>query len=298
MAAGGAVNIAIDPVNALWRIETQEQIDLAGLTASGLGGTHFLINSAKNATEYYVWFDENATDVDPAPGGKTEIKVAYAASAALSVIVTAMTAAIGGLSDFVTSETGTVVTVRRDVVGNTTATVDVDSSAAITICRNGQDLDLGLISGNIELTFSPANFIVQAHQTGVTPRAALFQGIETAEVGLELLETQDSKLKVLYGVYGSSGFTPSAGTEVFGVGTSKQGANLLIDAARLELKPVNAADDLTNKTLMLALPVPDTLVFSGEDPRTLSVTFQGFVDDTIDTRVDTLLFGDPTQTNL
>lgn len=297
MAGCSTSDVSISPVNALWRIEAAEDINFYGLTGADVKGKYFKLY-LPTGVGYYVWGDDGVA-VDPAPVGLTEIAYTVTGDGDVaSTLAAAAQAAIDAITGFSATVSGAVVSVKRDDVGKVTASADVDSGVVITQCRYGQDLDLGLLNGNVELSFAPANFIVQAHQTGVTPRAALFQGIETAEVTLELLNTGAANLKEIYGVYGSSGFTPSAGTEVYGVGTSKQGQNLLAYAARLELKPVNAVDDLSNTTLMLALPVPDTLVFSGQDPKTLSVTFQGFLDSGVDSRVSGLLFGDPTQVGL
>jgi hypothetical protein len=295
--ASGAVNILIDPVNVYWQMESQFLVDFAGVSASDFGGTSFTFYSAKDATQYYVWGDEDNTDVDPAAAG-TGIEVDYAAGASSTAIATAAAAAIDAEADFSATSSGTVVTVRNAAVGESTDAADTDSGVAITICRRGKDFDLGLLQGDVELNFSPANFVVQAHQTGVTPRAALYQGIETLEVSTVLQETINSKLQEIYGVYGTNAaFTPAGGSSnVFGVGNNKQGNNLLVDAGRLILRPVSqAAAGPDDKTLMLALPVPDTLVFSGENPRTLSVTWQGYLDDTIDSRVSALTFGDASQ---
>ena len=55
---------------------------------------------------------------------------------------------------------------------------------------------------------------------------------------------------------------------------------LLVDAARLEFVPVNViSDELSYKiAYALTVPVPESLVFSGENPRTLSVTFNAYVE--------------------
>ena len=90
-------------------------------------------------------------------------------------------------------------------------------------------------------------------------------------------ETTRSKLKELYKIWGGV-FTPSAGTEIFGVGTGQIGKNMLIEAARLEMVPVNSlGSELSyDYSFMLALPVPESMTFSGETQRILSVTWQGF----------------------
>ena len=295
MSSGNAQNVEISPINLLWQKEAQWQFDLAGLTAGGLGGTYFTLNAAKDATEYYVWFDENSTDADPAPAGKTGIEVDYAASASASVIATAMASAIDTLGDFSATASGTVVTVDAAAIGNTTDPADVDSGVAITVCYRGQDLDFGLLQDVVDLNFAPSNFIVNAQQYANTPLAALFTGYETIEMSLTMLETKFAQLQPLYELYGGN-ITPSGGTQIFGAGTNKIGENLLKDAARLIAKPVNATDNLSNTVLPLAIPVPDTLSFSGTEPRTLSVTMQGFADLGINTKINTLFFGDHTQT--
>ena len=294
--AGSANNITIQPVNCLWQVEALYQFDLSSLVDPD--GTYFLLNSAKDAVEYYVYFDLDGGATDPAPAGKTGIAVANVTGDSATVLATKTAAAITAEADFGASSSGKVVTVKLVAIGATTDAVDVDSGVVVTVCRRGKDFDLGLLEGDVELSLAPSNFIVTSHQSGLTPRAALFQGIETAEVSTVLQETINSQLSELYGLYGTSGFIPAGGTSVYGIGTSKQGQNLLIDAARLILRPVNAANALTDTTLMLAIPIPDTLVFSGENPKTLAVTWQGFVDDTKDSRVSVLAFNDSGQAGL
>lgn len=293
--SSSANNVTISPVSVSWQMEASELIDFAGLTGADVKGKYFNISTAKDAILHYVWGDDSV-EADPAPAGRTAIAMTVVGdSDTAATLATACAAAIDAISGYSASASGSVVSVFRDDIGEVTDTADVDMGVSLTVCRRGKDFELGLLQGDVELTLSPANFIVQAHSSGVTPRAALYQGIDTLEATTELLETQNSQLKAIYGLYGTDGFTPGAGTEVFGVGTSKQGQNLLIDAGRLVLKDVNAADDTNNRSLMLCIPIPDSLVFSGENPRTLSLTWQGFVDDQIDSRVSALLFGDQTQ---
>lgn len=291
--SGESSNVSVAPVNVLWRIEQQELIDLTGLTASGLGGTSFDL-FLPDGTEYYVWFDENNADVDPTPGG-TAIEVDYASSAAASAIATACAAAIDAVSGFEAQvKDSTKVQVTRSAVGACTATADNDSGVAITVCRNGKDYDLGLLEGDVTLNTEADILTLTSHQSGVTPRAALFRGFSNLSVDTVMQETVSSQLDDIYNLYGGQ-FTPAAGTEVFGGGTSKQGNNLLVDAARLVLKPVNAANDADNISLSLAIPQPSSMTFSGENPKVLSVTWLGYVDDSKDSRISAFMFGDDTQ---
>ncbi len=284
-------------MNVLWRIEGTYQFDFTAVTTEP-NGDYFTIDSS-DGDLYYVWYDLDAGSVDPAPAGRTAIEVDIVTGDSPSSIASKTATAIDANADFSASATGALVDVKQATVGRPAsdpANVDV-TGLTVTVCRRGQNLDLGLLEGDVEFSVSPSNFILTSHQSGVTPRAALFQGFETLECTTTMQETVNSKLKEIYGLYGSTGFTPDT-SEVFSGGTNKQGDNLLIDAARLVLKPVNATDDTENTSLMMAIPIPDSLVFSGENPKTLSITWQGFVDDSKDSKASAYVFGDETQPSL
>jgi len=287
MACNAANNVAISPVNILWQIEASHQITTVADVAGSLDGKYFNLMST-----HYVWFDTGVS-VDPAPAGKTGLQVIITSGDSAAIIAGLMSTAIDGDAGFSSSVSGAEVTAKAAAIGLQDDSADVDAGISVDICRRGKDLDLGLLEGDIELSASPANFIVKAHQTGVTPLAALYQGMETAEISTTMLETTSSKLEDIYGFYGGE-YNP--GTKTFGVGTSKQGQNLLVDSARLVLRPVNAVDNITDTVLMLAVPVPGSLLFSGENPKTLSVTWQGFADTSYASNITNIItFGDAFQ---
>lgn len=290
-------NIKINPVNVYWRIEANECWDFTGATAAGLGGKYVTFY-LPNGSGYYAWFDENNTDTDPAPGGGlTAISVDYAASATATAIATAFQTAVDAVTGFSATIDGLVVCTQRDDVGEvTTSTIGtVTAGMTLTICRKGKDFDLGLLEGDVEPSVTPSNLDVKAHQFGPTPIASLSQGFEKIECKTVLLETNTSKLKAVYSIYGGS-YTPGGGTEVFGAGSSVIGRNILTDAARLVLRPVNAVNNTTDTVIMLCVPVPDSLTFSGENPQKLSVTWKGFLDLGVNTNVNAMAFGDVFQT--
>ena len=288
MATNSANNVAISPVNLLWQIEAEECIDLS--TVSSYDGTSFELYEV-DGTKVIVAFDLDGGSVLPTPGaGERLLEVDVTTGNTLLQNATALQAALDGDADFSAVLSGNLVVVQRVEVGSVQAPADVDSGATITVQRSGKNYNAGLIQGDIELSVAPATFIVQAQQSGVTPLASLFQGYETLECTSTLLETTFSQLEEIYGFYGGS--TGSGATKVFGAGLNKLGNNLLIDAGRLVLRPVNAVDNTEDTVLMLAVPVPDSLVFSGENPRTLSVTWQGFADLSADSRYNAVAFGD------
>jgi hypothetical protein len=292
--AGSSNNILISPVNVFWRIEHQSQFDLSGLVDPD--GTSFDIpDSSGNIAR--VWFDLDTVSTPPAtPAGGRLIEVAVTTGDASTVIAAAAQAAIDGDSEFSAAVSSSLVTVTGAAVGEAADPVDVDSGVGITVCRRGKNFDLGLLEGEPSPSFEPSNFDVTSQQTGTTITAKLVQGY-TASVETVLQETTKSKLREMYKIYGEA-FTPAAGTEVYGVGTGQIGKNLVIEGARLEFVPVNVqSDELSyNYTLRLAIPTPGSLVFSGENPRTLTVTWDAIPDlQATRSDLDMIVVGDITQ---
>jgi hypothetical protein len=289
-------NVAIVPVNVFWKMEQTEAFDFSGLTASGIAGKYVKMWSAKDETAYYVWWNTGSS-VDPAVAGKSDIEVSILSTDTPTQIAAKTATAVALVSGFDADSSGAVMTVKRTSVGEATEAADQNSGVQVSLIRRGRDMDLGLLQGDVECSFAPSNFTLTSHQTGLTPLAAINQGFETLECTTTMLETQKSNLKEIYKIYGGSS-TPIGGSEVFGVGSAVQGKNMMVEAGRLVLKPVGASDDKSNFNFMLAIPVPDSLVFSGENPRTLSITWQGFVDREFNPKFNAIAIGDVSQAGL
>lgn len=290
-------NVRIAPVNVFWKMEQTEVWDFTGLTKVTLDETAFKFWSALDATKHYVWFDGTGASADPAIAGFTAHEVDISAANTPAQIATAVAAIVAAIAGFDAEASSNQVRVGRTAVGETTESLDVDSDIAYTLSRRGRDTDLGLLQGDVETNFSPSNFMLKAHQYGTTPLAALNQGFETLECKTMLLETHQAALKEFYKIYGGV-FTPGGGTELFGAGSAAQGKNMMVEAGRLVLKSVTASNDTENLNFMLAIPVPGSLVFSGENPRTLEITWQCFIDRDFDDRANAIAFGDVFQDGL
>ena len=290
--SSGANNVKISPVNVRWQIEASEIIDFTGLTGFDVKGNSFNISTAKDLILNYIWGDDSV-EADPAVVGRVGVPFTVVGDTdTATVLAVSCAAALDALPGYNATAAAGIVTVVRADVGLVTAAADTDMGVAFTVCREGKDFDLGLLDGDVEFSVTPAMFDVTAHQTGVTKRAALFQGVEEISASTTMLETDISSLEEIYSLYGGS-YTPGAGTKIFGIGTNKIGQNLLIGAARLVMRPTAAVDNTLDSVIMLAVPVPSSLVFSGENPRTLSVDWTGYVDDTYASDVvNTVAFGD------
>lgn len=297
--AGSANNIVINPVDIYWRLEHLSTYSLAGLVATDMDGVSLRIPDSTGDVAI-VAFDLDGGSTLPTPGvGERLITVAVSTGDSASVMATAMAAAIDADGAFTSSASTTLVTVKGAAVGEAVDPSDVDSGIAITVCYKGKDFYLGLLEGEPSPTMEPQVFDVMAHQTGTTILSKLVQGF-TANVETVMQETTKSQLRELYKIYGEA-FTPSGGTEVYGVGTGSIGKNMITEAARLEFVPRNSlgAELSYNYTFRLAIPVPGSLLFSGENPRTLTVTWDVLPDLTATrSKLDTVVIGDINQTGV
>lgn len=301
MACGTVTNIRIEPVNVFFKMQEQWCFDFSGdITAAGLGGKYVLL--ASPTVEYYAWFDENNTDVDPAPAGKTEIEVDYAASASASAIATAFAAAVNAIVGLkaVVSDTFHVIvtcTAYGDALDFTVGTA-TGTGAAVVLNQlsEGRDYDLGLLDGDVEVGFEETLFELTAHQTGVTPIADLRQGV-SVEITTVLKEVTSDALNELFAKASGGTHTPMSGTELIGVGSSRQGDNTIVQAGKLVLHPVrlSSSDNSEDLCFWRAYPMPESLTFSGENPKLLSVTWKIYKDEDINENVNFWAFGDWTQ---
>lgn len=301
MSCQSTANIRIEPVDVSWAIEEKECWDFTNATASGLGGKYVVLYNAAG-TGFYAWFDENNTDVDPAPGGLTAIEVNYAAAALPSAIATAFAAAVGAATGFdaVVDDVYFVNSVRTAVGACTDSTVgNVGGLITLTKLQDGKNVYLGLLSGDVSVTTEEATLELTAHQSGTSVRADLRQGVN-ATVALTLQESDNALRKAMYTGSAGGAFTPGGGTEVFGWGSLKQGLSTITDAARLILHPVAlaAGDKSRDLCFWKAYPLINTLTFSGENPETMEIEFKCYLDDERPTGVNLFAFGDHSQAGI
>lgn len=296
--------IKINPVNVYWQIEAMEILDFTGAVAASIQSKYIQL-CLNTLALHYFWVNYNSLGSDPAPaGGGTGHSVTVAIGDADTVIAESFKTAVAAVTGFTaTRASGTaIVTVCRVLstgVGEVTDGTTNFGAAYLTLTqvRRGKNFNLGLLKGDVDPKFGPTNLTINAHQYGKTPLATLNQGFDKIELTTKLLETDTAKLKALHKIYGGT-VTGGSSTDVFGAGTYVLGRNILVDAARLIMKPVNATDNLSNMNIALAIPIPGSLVFSGENPEELEVTWMGFADTLVNSKINVISFGDIYQTGL
>lgn len=89
-------------------------------------GNYFLLNSANNATPYYVWYNKASGGGDPAISGRTGIQVAIGSGDSAVTVATKTVNAINAVADF-TSVAGTGILVMTN-----TMTITCPAGTAIT----------------------------------------------------------------------------------------------------------------------------------------------------------------------
>ncbi len=274
-------NIKIEPANAYWQIEEAWCVDTVADVAGSLQSTWFKLGKGGQTTySHYVWLNLGGLGVDPAPAGLTAIPVTGALSITAAALATAIQTAVDAHADFEATVDGNHISIYAAAVGASAGLLDGTAPTGFTFTQSadGGDLDLGLLDGDIEVSFEETLFEVTAHQTGTSKIADLRQGV-SAEVSLVLKESDIAKYNEIFQVAGDS-YTPSAGTELVGWGTSKQGSNTVVQARRLILHPVRIAAGTYTEDLCSwkAYIMPESVVYSGENPKLLNVKFKMYLD--------------------
>jgi hypothetical protein len=129
--------------------EVTAEADVEG----SLDATYFLLNSAEDSTEYYVWFNVDGASIDPAPALLTGIEVAIAEDDDAETVAAALAAAIDANADFSASADEDKVIITNADVGDTTDAADNDTGFSISVLQQGDDADPTLSESNIHCRF-------------------------------------------------------------------------------------------------------------------------------------------------
>ena len=294
--ANNVANIKLEPCDATWEIEEKWDITAVADVSSSLNNKYFVIRNGADA-KFHVWFNVASGGTDPAPANSTAIVVAISANATASTIATAVAAAVDANAHFLATSSGAVITITAAVAGQSTDWADFNTTFEFVQVQDGGSLALGYLEGDIEVTFEETQLDINAHQTGTTILASLRQGLVN-NVSLTMKEADYAKYKELMLGTAGGAYTPSGGTEVFGWGTASLGANTIVKARRLVLHPVALGSGVKTRDLCFwkSYALPDSLTISGENPKTLSLSFKVYKDDSKPEAVNQFVFGDWSQT--
>lgn len=267
-----------------------------------VGGEYVLISD--QTTEFYLWFSVDSTGSDPAIAGKTGIEVelpaAYTVKNAIDAIKLAVETAKKFYGYLTTDNTGIVLETVKIGAVLSAATVG-DSGFTYELVKTGMSENLGDTSDGIEVTFEATVFDVLTNQSPITPKDQLYQG-STASMTMSLLEiTKARLLAILGGGFGDT-FTPASGTQLIGLGTSKNFQSSFNYAYRVVLHPLRmdgvayvSAPLVEDVTFWKSVPLLESVNYSGTDLKAVSVTFNALTDDTRPEEISIYAVGDSTQ---
>jgi len=122
-------------------------------SSGSLDGTYFLINSAADATEYYVWYDVDAGGNDPAVVGKTGIPVSIATDDDADTVAAATQVAVEANADFSATVDDDTIIITNAASGDTTDAADNDTGFTISTEVQGEDYDATASESNIVVRF-------------------------------------------------------------------------------------------------------------------------------------------------
>jgi hypothetical protein len=290
-------NVVIEPVDAVFG--NQHLVCFDTVAGTGLGGDYFAVSS--QTEDYYVWYNTGASS-DPAPAGKTELaEVAILVGDSAADVAQKTAAAINALvgADFHAKQVGSDAKLLVELKGMgapNLAWAAGTSGFTATVLREGSELALGYLDGNVEFGLAENLFDIVAHQTGSEIIGKLRTGSELGPITLTLKETVAAKLKEFLRVPGQD-YTPSGGTEVTGLGAlsgSKQFSNAFSDTKMLVLHPTkNLASNLDNDfCFWAAYPNISNLMISGEEDRKIELEVSIFLDENRVNEVSKLVYGD------
>lgn len=274
-------NIEIVSVDA--QFGNQHLVCIDTVAAGDLAGTSFNISS--RTTDYYVWLDDGVAS-DPDPVGKTAIAVTILDTETAAELAVKIAAAIESEDDFNAVEItdkGQLIVEVKGLGAPNLAFSDVDSGFTFTVLREGSLIDLGFLDGDVELTLDEQVFDITSHQTGTQVIGSLRTGITVGPISMSLKETTAAKLKEFMEASAAVEYTVGANT-VTAIGSlsgSKQFSNTFIDAKTLVLHPTKKGDAEIDEDFCFwkAYPNLNSLTFSGESNRMLSIDFNIFLDE-------------------
>lgn len=285
-------NLRITAVNASWGLSNKTCVSTDGTIT---GGEYFEVSSL--TTDYYVWFDIDNTDVDPAPAGRTGVEIDLTTGFTASDVSAALQTALEALNVFWVDikDSGTCACIEvREVGAPLSASGAGTSALTVETSVTGLGGDLGKTQGGVEVAFETTTQDVLSDQTGESLLAQIVTGVK-ATVSMTLIEIDKDKWEQVVGSVTGDTFTPAGGTKVVGYGESRNYSSLLDLGGKLILKPIDRPDGSEDLLFHKTAPIPASITFSGTDQLGMEVSFNAYVDSSKDSSVNIFACGDVTQ---
>ena len=142
-----------------------------------LAGSYFNINSAKDKTQYYVWFQTSGVGVDPQVTGRKGIQVNIANNDVTSTVASQIATAVSANIDFTAVAATNTVTITTTSSGATTASFAGTSGFAVTQTQAG-------VSGDVITSVADTSGVVLG---GIITGTGIPANTYVTEIGLNTL---------------------------------------------------------------------------------------------------------------
>lgn len=143
-------------------INTQLTIqNTRGRNAAPLNNRYFLLNSANDAIQYYVWYNISGAGVDPALAGKTGIQVISITGDSEYTIAENTANAIEATTDFTCTVLDNKILVNNVLIGPSTNASDVSTGFYIATQLKGA---LRSLIATVVLTYNASSELISAER--------------------------------------------------------------------------------------------------------------------------------------
>jgi len=297
-ALGNPNNIKTERMSLSWSAQEVTSVVTVADVADSLDGKYFTINSANDAIAYYCWMD-GAVAADPAPAGKTAIPVAYTTGDSAATIAGLIVTAVDAVADFhakIDPCDNTKVIIQNAAIGDTTDSADVDTLFTIATELQGSELAIGF-TDSLSVSVSGEELLdVTAQQLGTTVIQRLRTGRNLEALSVPMKESDAAKLKEILLATGVA-VTPSGGSQVIGIGSSRDGEGTLADSRKLVMHPVRLAAASLDEDFCWwrAYPNVTSIDLNGDSEELINVEFSFLPDPLINAEAEMFVFGDHTQ---
>jgi hypothetical protein len=114
----------------------------AGTNPITLNNRYWLINSATNANQYYVWYNVAGAGIDPAVPGKTGLMVAISTGSSASQVASATKTVLDSTGKFLTNIVEDTLVITNVLIGNTDLAKDNNTDFVVLVPKLGESREL------------------------------------------------------------------------------------------------------------------------------------------------------------
>ena len=119
-------------------IEEETTFKLVDDVSGSLNNKYFLLNSAADETQYYVWYNVGGTGTDPNVLNRTGIQIPIQFNDSAAIVQLATKLILGTYDDFIVKGTSDTLFIKNAKPGETTNALDINTGFTISIKTQGE----------------------------------------------------------------------------------------------------------------------------------------------------------------